>query len=444
MVEEVKKFDRYNNGLVTASSLSRCLEALGVEYGSQEANVVMRYVTILPDGLVSVKDLMLAARPEQPPASKTTPGIVCPVEDKSTSDLDTQESLRRAYEMWDKGKYNTEVFKKRIQSCGYPLTNEFERLLILNGPGGSIPFNKIYQALSIDQTQGRKMRMPPPEVADSFKIAKPDASTDLITWRKAPGDAIPRSAYSDESEEAIHKCICDYLDGNISVIKFRSQLSERFNIKISPEIALLIRQHESDNSGHFRDFARVILCQRQLKQSETAVTGRNDAAGTRDDSCGHSILAENGFVTAISHEGAERNRGKGFHGCTPKDAGDIITWKGGGMQEPQSCPNRPYTAPKGHEDIIGWKSTDNNKTDDSGFRRYESLGGESLRVGSRGESIDISNRRFENSYSNVFEKKSDVKSSHRGGVGLQFENSGDIITWSTNQKSENTQKGKKL
>eukprot|EP00916_Digyalum_oweni_P011854 GHVL01019676.1.p1 GENE.GHVL01019676.1~~GHVL01019676.1.p1 ORF type:complete len:252 (-),score=58.12 GHVL01019676.1:768-1484(-) len=190
MVEEVKKFDRYNNGLVTASSLSRCLEALGVEYGSQEANVVMRYVTILPDGLVSVKDLMLAARPEQPPASKTTPGIVCPVEDKSTSDLDTQESLRRAYEMWDKGKYNTEVFKKRIQSCGYPLTNEFERLLILNGPGGSIPFNKIYQALSIDQTQGRKMRMPPPEVADSFKIAKPDASTDLITWRKAPGDAI--------------------------------------------------------------------------------------------------------------------------------------------------------------------------------------------------------------------------------------------------------------
>ncbi|CAJ1336428.1 unnamed protein product [Effrenium voratum] len=81
---------------------------------------------------------------------------------------------------------------------------------------------------------------------------------------------------------SLRQAICDFVDGHIPAVTFRSQL-QRFGVALTPDLDKMIRTHEGDSSVRFQDFARLMLRQdrpatpRSVSSGYRSATPRSEA-----------------------------------------------------------------------------------------------------------------------------------------------------------------------
>lgn len=300
VAQELRKHDALKSGLIPAAKFNDVLEDLGLRYGSPEIDLILRFCTVTEDGYVHYKHLLLDTSPYKDTHSAdsveeslrppnvvkqdvyTAPSQQVPPRNPQNHVLTPNKSdqIRRLYCMWDKNAVRDAELLTQLRALGVPVTPEFERLMITYGPSRTLSFSQFMRALHINEYAWRKSRtpVPDPETIPGLRCSGAQALGDRkrnpITWSEAPirlSDApCPPSSMimSDEvfNEEALkgdvysllQKLASNFLDGNQPSSHFRNRL-QRLGLRITPELDALIRSHDSDNSGQFKDLMRLLL-----------------------------------------------------------------------------------------------------------------------------------------------------------------------------------------
>lgn len=298
--EELKRCDKQGTGLVTASTFSQALADMGLAFGSPEADLVMRYCQVTDDGYVVFKELMLATQPFKKQLTDHVTEALAPptlIEQERLVPLpspkteltgftpEITDAVRRLYAQWDRCCLRDWQFKEALQQMGLSSTPEFERLLAIHGPSGSVTFSQLMQALMMsddaDHSARRSRRSQPemavPTAADRQPFYEPRRNP--VTWcEPQPLKGLPEPRFpvddmcgisvdSSLHEKFTHlkKLVALYLADRIPAARFRRELLQA-NVPITQEIDILIRGQEADNSGQFTAFVVAIF--RAAERSE--------------------------------------------------------------------------------------------------------------------------------------------------------------------------------
>ncbi|PHJ18361.1 hypothetical protein CSUI_007806 [Cystoisospora suis] len=303
--DELKRRDKQGTGLVTAATFSHALADMGLPFGSPEADLVMRYCQVTDDGYVVFKELMLATQSFKKQLTDHVSEAIAPstvVERERLVPLpspkteltgftpEITDAVRRLYAQWDRCCLRDWQFKEALQQMGLSSTPEFERLLAIHGPSGSVTFSQLMQALMMsddeaDNNSSRRSRRCQPEkttipsAADRQPFYEPRRNP--VTWcEPQPLKGLPQPRYppiedsfsGNRVDSSLHdkftrlkKLVALYLADRIPAARFRRELIQA-NVPITQEIDILIRGQEADNSGHFTSFVVAIF--RAAERSE--------------------------------------------------------------------------------------------------------------------------------------------------------------------------------
>lgn len=410
---EFQKVDTYHRGLITSSSFSQALDALGLRYGQPEVEEVLSYCTITDDGYVHYKELLHAVAPGTPRAKQSTmKGTIYPEatpSEPSASEAGRSErsgaqsgffagrsdDIRKVYARWERSQISDHQFKQELRGLGFCITEELERLLNMYGPARSMPFNKLMYALQIEANDGRRARNAhgnPPSVPQPHQQGAGGgaaassgglrADSRYFDSGAASQDGV--SSYSDihTAEEelpgpsSLRQAICDFVDCHIPAVAFRTQL-QRFGVPMTSQLDKLIRAHECDNSVRFQDLARLMLRQDKHEQfsyvpSSSASTPRGSIAGSAAPSVQGSAsgYARSGAITPTASSRSEASRrfappvregvppssaASGRGNSTPYAAGGAWSEDGYGRRTPsEDARSAAYHSEHSHEVQTPW------------------------------------------------------------------------------------------
>eukprot|EP01066_Platyproteum_vivax_P001646 Platyproteum_vivax@DN12096_c0_g1_i2.p1 len=401
----LSEHDSKNNGLVSANALSSVFDNLGLKIGSGDVEFLMDFIHVIDNAHVSVKDLYVAAK---------SGGKVSQKEKDNTPQIQTKEfgsglgnsqlgssvfgsnptefheklkqnlpELRRCFVGWDKGLLTTEGLKNCISSFGLEISPELERLLDSNNESRMLPFGKFLQAMAMnDVCSNRKARVPIENQSQYDSYVSVDGNTSQRSSIVAPR--------TEDYPDKLRNTICDYLEGKSPKIVFHSELA-KLNVPFTPELEALVRSHEADNGGHYKDFVRAATIS-FLKQATSAshpalidadqraagIKNKEDKGGVAkslvlnevhdpspskfvpprpsEDSLGGDGFSNIGgtYRKNTTHAKAEQRQGdrhrRHIQGQADKNTSDLLRWdttaqpdvhggKGGGTRAPQSNNN---------------------------------------------------------------------------------------------------------
>lgn len=298
---ELKKRDKNKNGLILYNSFVEVMDLFQIEYDSSTMDYLMKHCLVTEDGFVNYKKLLLIHDPiktirnnSENLTESMNPKFIY-IQDKY-DDIDKyieekNEIIRKLYSQWDKCLLKDEEFKVKLMKENIDITPEFERSLYLYGPSRSLSFANVMKALYINDSKNRKnrntfinkikdekwKRLNVHEGAQCFQ----ELNRNPIAWEE-PNiinvqnlienvDTISKYLMGKENlninkEEIITKnffnntiknLIKNYIANKISEYDFYLCLN-KLNISITQELNNLIKYHEMDNNGKFKDFATII------------------------------------------------------------------------------------------------------------------------------------------------------------------------------------------
>lgn len=275
-----QEVDTYHRGLITMGGFTKSLEALGLRSGQREVDDILQYCTVLDDSYVMYKDLLNVIAPHRHRAQRSSANLAIfprepsdshcsvPSEARAPPSHDRQslqplsfasraEDVRRIYVRWERGVLSDTGFRQHLQDIGIETTREFDRLLKEFGPSRTMPFGKLMCALQAEENDGRRARN-----HHEVKPSDIEETSGGHAFSDAPlavrGQQANSAASGDSANIPLRQAIIDFVDGRLSAIAFRQQLRQN-GVQSFPQVERLIRTHESDNSVHFGDFARVLM-----------------------------------------------------------------------------------------------------------------------------------------------------------------------------------------
>ncbi|CRG93694.1 conserved Plasmodium protein, unknown function [Plasmodium gallinaceum] len=322
---ELKKRDKNKNGLMLYNSFIEVMDMFQIEYGSHIIDYLMKHCSVTEDGFVNYKNLLLIHDPSKTVrnnseciAESINPKFIH-VQDKC-EDIDKSmqkknEIIRKLYAQWDKCLLKDEEFKNKLIEANIDITPEFERALYLYGPSRSLSFANVMKTLYINNCRNRKNRN---NFINKIKDEKwrklnvdentqcfQEPNRNPIAWEE-PNiidadnlienvEVISKYLNGEENfnlnKEIISKdffnntvknLIKNYIANKISEKEFYLYLS-KLNISITQELNNLIKYHESDSNGKFKDFATIIhrciprnITHNLQTNVESAEVGRNN------------------------------------------------------------------------------------------------------------------------------------------------------------------------
>lgn len=230
---ELKSHDKTGVGLLSLSAFSLCLSHMGISYGSPEADLLLRFCLFTKDGFVLFKPLITETDPfkkqhtDTVALSLTGPDEGPPLVGAPLSLLPTTAEaaaaaaaaatkteglayVRRLFAQWERCLLKDRQLKECLVLAGFKITPEFERLLVLKGPGGSVRFKDFISCLLKDRdytsdswcsSSSRRGDTMPLELlnAATAEIAKErviftEPQRDAVSWRPAAAAAAPAAA----------------------------------------------------------------------------------------------------------------------------------------------------------------------------------------------------------------------------------------------------------
>ncbi|CRH01020.1 conserved Plasmodium protein, unknown function [Plasmodium relictum] len=297
---ELKKRDKNKNGLMLYNSFVEVMNIFQIEYGSPIIDYLMKNCFVTEDGFVNYKNLLLIHDPSKTIknnseriAETMNPKFIHmqdKYEDIDKSMQKKNEIIRKLYSQWDKCLLKDEEFKEKLIDANIDITPEFERSLYLYGPSRSLSFANVMKTLYINSSRNRKNRNNFINKIKDEKWRKLNVDENVqcfqephrnpIVWEE-PNiidadnlienvEAISKYLKGEENfnlnKETISKdffnntvknLIKNYIANKISEKEFYLCLS-KLNISITQELNNLIKYHESDSNGKFKDFATII------------------------------------------------------------------------------------------------------------------------------------------------------------------------------------------
>ncbi|SCP05149.1 conserved Plasmodium protein, unknown function [Plasmodium ovale] len=299
--KELKKRDKNKNGLITHRTFVEVMDIFQIEYGGPIIDYLMKYCIVTEDGFVNYKNLLLIHDPLKTVRNNSecveqsmNPEFIY-IQDKY-EDIDKyvqekNEIIRKLYSQWDKCLLKDEEFKTKLIKRNIDITPEFERALYLYGPSRSLSFATVMKTLYINNSRNRKSRS---NFVNKIKDEK---------WRKLNIDEntqhcfqeVHRNPIAWEEPNIINadnviqnvEIISNYLMGKEDFTMNKEIVSKDFfngtvknliknyitnkipgnefytcltklNISVTPELNNLIKYHEMDSNGKFKDFATTI------------------------------------------------------------------------------------------------------------------------------------------------------------------------------------------
>lgn len=296
---ELKKRDKTKNGLILYHSFIEVMDLLQIEYGTRTMDYLMKNCFVTEDGFVNYKKLLLLHDPNRNNRNNSD-YVSESMNPKSVYLQDAYEEcedclkakneiIRKLYSQWDKCLLQDMEFVNKLKTANVNITPEFLRVLALYGPSRSLKFGEVMKALYIN-TNDRKCRT---NVLSNSKDYSSSVFFDEnakcfqephrnpITWNDSSNievnilfddvDIISRYLSHNSNNEkekkeilskefidtTINKIIKLYIGNNLNEKTLRTFL-QKLNITISTELINLIKQHESDNNGKFKDFVTAI------------------------------------------------------------------------------------------------------------------------------------------------------------------------------------------
>ena len=144
--DEFRVHDKYQRGIISSSAFARVFGDIGLEYGSQQADMVMQFCTITDDGFVHYKALMQHVAPKHTAAGTTIEHSISPAveadfeveplrfyknnvalmtpTERRQFIIDRTEAIRRIYTEGDRGSIDNASLKNRITEIGIPISDE--------------------------------------------------------------------------------------------------------------------------------------------------------------------------------------------------------------------------------------------------------------------------------------------------------------------------------
>ncbi|CDU15943.1 conserved protein, unknown function [Plasmodium yoelii] len=318
---ELKKKDKNKNGLITHKTFIEVLDMFQIEYDTPIIDYLMKYCVVTEDGFINYKNLLLIHDPSK--ALKNISECVQEIfnpqfmymqdkyEDNDKYVQEKNEIIRKLYSQWDKCLLKDDEFKAKLINNNVDITPEFERSLYLYGPSRSLSFVNVMKTLYINNSKNRKNRttfLNKMEDDKSSKLSVDENSQECfkqihrnpITWDQSRikdsdkvvesveiisnhlmnnnnnttnKEMLPRDFINDTIKNIIKK----YIANKISDCEFCEYLS-KLNISVTPELSNLIKYHELDNNGKFKDFVTAI--NRCMKKNVSHCLERNKALNT--------------------------------------------------------------------------------------------------------------------------------------------------------------------
>ncbi|CAG9478060.1 conserved Plasmodium protein, unknown function [Plasmodium vivax] len=299
---ELKKGDKNKNGLIMYNTFIDVLDLFQIEYGSSIIDYLMKHCVVTEDGFVNYKNLWLIHDPSKTMRnnSESVEESINPkfmdiqdrYEDVDKYTQEKNEIIRKLYSQWDKCLLRDDEFKAKLINGNIDITPEFERSLYLYGPSRSLSFANVMKTLYINDSKNRKNR-------NNFVSKIKDEK-----WRKLNIDENEQQCFQDihrnpiawegsnvtDADNLIQnvELISNYLRGeeNVNMRKeefishdffnntvknliknyISNKISEsefylclnKLNISVTPQLNNLIKCHELDSNGKFKDFATTI------------------------------------------------------------------------------------------------------------------------------------------------------------------------------------------
>ncbi|CAD2083976.1 conserved Plasmodium protein, unknown function [Plasmodium vinckei lentum] len=296
---ELKKKDKNKNGLITHKTFIEVLDTFQIEYDTPIIDYLMKYCVVTEDGFINYKNLLLIHDPSKSlrNISECVQEIFNPqfmhmqdkYEDNDKNVQEKNEIIRKLYSQWDKCLLKDDEFKAKLINNNVDITPEFERSLYLYGPSRSLSFVNVMKTLYINNSKNRKNRTTFLNKMIDEKSSKVNIDENLqesfkqthrnpITWEQSRikdsdkvvenvemisnhltnnnttnEDMLPK----DFINNTIKNIIKNYIANKISDCEFCEYLS-KLNVSVTSELNNLIKHHELDNNGKFKDFVTAI------------------------------------------------------------------------------------------------------------------------------------------------------------------------------------------
>ncbi|KAL8275204.1 hypothetical protein Esti_000876 [Eimeria stiedai] len=315
---ELRAHDATGSGLLPVSSLSLCLSHMGISYGSPEADFLLRFCDITPDGFAMYKPLMMETDPFRdrhqdsvqwslaaPPGDEGAACACTPCCSSSRGAL-----IRQLFAQWERCLLRDhELFALLETKVGVPPSPELKRLLTTKGPGGSVNFACFMRALMADteeaQARGLGVSRQLLEAATAEVAAgRPllgDPQRNPISWSAAAAAATAAAAADEprgpafvrlrkgdaadacEGEETeagrklgardsvdsrrarMMRSVASLLAGELGAEPFRRRLVS-LGLGISPELDACIRQQQASGSVSFQRLMAAVAQEEQRRQ----------------------------------------------------------------------------------------------------------------------------------------------------------------------------------
>lgn len=324
--EEFRVHDKYQRGIISSSAFARVFSDLNLEYGGNEADEIMKYVTVTNDGFVHYKSLMQHVAPKHTAAGSSIDKAICPeVEPQVEVEplrfdsrnvelmnptqrrqfiIDRTEAIRRIYSEWDRGACDNNGFKRRLTEIGIPISEELHRIIDLHDNSRALSFGKVIQALQIGDYMLHKAR--DPEALTTWsplpRMHRAQiAPRNPVSWQDPvearPGDAIDDGSlrhYISKAQDGdvlseLKAVICAYMVGSIPTVEFVAHL-DRHGVPITQELQRLLRQQQCDNRATFRDYVKAIFPKKTEYDEDEAPGMLAYLAGVQDKGQGAAML----------------------------------------------------------------------------------------------------------------------------------------------------------
>ncbi|XP_026194512.1 uncharacterized protein LOC34623038 [Cyclospora cayetanensis] len=281
-----------SSGLLTAEVFSLCLAHMGIQFGSPEADFILRFCEVTPDGFVICKSLLLQTYPYKQRHADTVALSFAAAEDDEeplpcwSSEESAAPScgakmplkasggaigdplgggkgalVRRLFAQWERCLLRDCDLKRALKAAGFGISEDLERLLSLQGPGGSIQFKDFMRCLMSEgeAAQGRGGLGVSREVLDAATAALAaertafiDPPRNAVTWEPPASVAGTGAATTSEILNPLFLEGADrrafllrltslFLSSCVPSESFRGYLN-RVGIAITPEIDTCIRE----------------------------------------------------------------------------------------------------------------------------------------------------------------------------------------------------------
>ncbi|GAW81908.1 hypothetical protein, conserved [Plasmodium gonderi] len=299
---ELKKGDKNKNGLIMYNTFIDVLDLFQIEYGSSIMDYLMKHCIVTEDGFVNYKKLWLIYDPSKVTRnnSESVEESINPkfidiqdrYEDTDKYAQEKNEIIRKLYSQWDKCLLKDDEFKAKLINGNVDITPEFERSLYLHGPSRSLSFANVMKTLYINNSKNRKNRSnfvskiknekwKKLNIDESEQHSFQDPPRNPIVWGEpnvTDLDNVIQSVeliskhfmengnFNIKDEKIISKdffnntvknLIKNYISNKISENEFYLCLN-KLNISITPKLNNLIKSHELDSNGKFKDFSTTI------------------------------------------------------------------------------------------------------------------------------------------------------------------------------------------